>query len=144
MAKTLRCSFCGKTADAIDQLIAGGARAGTFICDECLEVAADIREDHLPELPDGLATIGVRELRSQVAAVVRRAAGGERIVVTVDGRPMAQLGPLTPAGAPQLADLAAAGLVEPPRAPAPAAPPEAEDLPVDVRLDRVIEDLRGR
>ena len=144
MAKTVRCSFCGKTNDAIDQLIAGGARTGTFICDECLDVAADIREDHLPELPDGLATIGVRELRRQVAAVVRRAAGGERIVITVDGRPMAQLGPLTPAGAPQLADLAAAGLVEPPRAPGPAAPPEAEDLPVDVRLDRVIEDLRGR
>ena len=38
--------------------------------------------------------IGIRELRNHVAAVVRRAAAGERIVVTVDGVAMAQLGPL--------------------------------------------------
>ena len=40
--------------------------------------------------------VGIRELRNQVAAVVRRAAAGERVVVTVDGRPVAQLGPLEP------------------------------------------------
>ncbi|MEZ5266147.1 MAG: type II toxin-antitoxin system prevent-host-death family antitoxin [Acidimicrobiales bacterium] len=140
----LRCSFCGKQADEVEQLIAGGARAGTFICDQCLEVADDIRAEHLAEPPAGLASIGIRELRSQVAALVRRAAAGERLIVTVDGRPMAQLGPIEPAGAPQLEDLAAAGLVEPPRAPTPGAAPEPEDLPVDVRLDRVIDDLRGR
>lgn len=108
--------------------------------------------DHLGPVPDheptgpreGLATIGVRELRNHVASVLRRAEAGERVVITVDGRPIAQLGPLTPTGAPQLADLAASGLIEPPRAAPPAAAPAPEDLPVDVRLDRVIEDLRGR
>ncbi len=139
----LVCSFCGNPATAVEQLIAGGHAPGTFSCDQCLDVAADSREDSSAELEPGLATIGVRELRSRVAALVRRAAAGERIVVTVDGRPMAQLGPLTAAGPPQLADLVAAGLIEPPRADI-TDPPEGEDLPADVRLDRVIDELRGR
>ena len=89
-------------------------------------------------------SIGIRELRNQVAAVVRRAAGGERLVVTVDGVAMAQLGPLaaTPAASASH-DLAAAGLVEPPRG-APSPPPEAANPPVDVRLDRVLDQVRGR
>ncbi len=91
-----------------------------------------------------VAIIGVRELRNQVAAVVRRAAAGERIIVSVDGRPMAQLGPLSAPGPPTLADLAAQGLAEPPRIARAAAVPDPEDLAVDVRLDRIIEELRGR
>ncbi len=62
------------------------------------------------------ATVGIRELRNQVAAVVRRAHDGERIIVTVDGVPTAQLGPISPAGQPTLADLIAAGLLMAPRA----------------------------
>lgn len=85
----------------------------------------------------------MRELRSNVAAVLRRAAAGERIVVTVDGRPMAQLGPIEPAGEPTLGDLVASGLVEPPRRPGPAADPEPLDPAVDIRLDDVLADLRG-
>lgn len=89
--------------------------------------------------------VGIRELRNQVAAVVRRAAAGERVVVTVDGRPVAQLGPLEPlGGAPTLDDLAAAGLIEPPRRPDRPGEPPPEDLPVDVRLDRLFDQLRGR
>jgi prevent-host-death family protein len=90
-------------------------------------------------------TIGVRELRSNVAAVLRRAAAGERIVVTVDGRPLAQLGPVEPTGEPTLDDLVATGLVEPPRRPDPVTP-EADpiDLAVDIRLDDVLSELRGR
>lgn len=92
-------------------------------------------------------SIGVRELRNQVAAVVRRAASGERITVTVDGVPTAQLGPLEPTGQPELADLVAAGLVDPPRRDHPA-PTDAEPVPielaVDVDVDRVLDELRGR
>src|SRR6478752_2629764 len=40
--------------------------------------------------------MGIRDLRAEAATVVRRAAAGERIVVTVAGRPMAQVGPLDP------------------------------------------------
>lgn len=97
-----------------------------------------------PSEPTGTPTsVGVRELRNQVAAVLRRAAAGERIVVTVDGRPTAQLGPLEPSGAITLEDLAATGLLEPPRGRAPTTP-HGEDVAVDVRLDRVMDELRGR
>ncbi|HEY8526743.1 MAG TPA: type II toxin-antitoxin system prevent-host-death family antitoxin [Acidimicrobiales bacterium] len=87
--------------------------------------------------------VGIRELRNNVAAVVRRAAAGERIVVTVDGVPAAQLGPLTAAGPPTLDDLVAAGLALPPgrRDRPPAAEPE--DVPVDARPDSVLDQLRG-
>lgn len=42
-----------------------------------------------------MATIPQRELRNNVSDVLRRAEAGERIVVTVDGRPVAELGPIT-------------------------------------------------
>jgi antitoxin (DNA-binding transcriptional repressor) of toxin-antitoxin stability system len=87
--------------------------------------------------------IGARELRANLAAAVRAAGGGERLVITLEGRPVAQLGPLEPAGAPSLTDLAAAGLVEPPRRPARPDPPAALDAAVDVRLDRVLAEVRG-
>lgn len=88
--------------------------------------------------------VGVRELRNQVASLLRRAAAGERIVITVDGDPTAQLGPLDPPpGAFTVDDLIAAGLAEAPaRTDRPPAPP-AEDVPVDVRPDNVLDELRG-
>lgn len=41
-----------------------------------------------------MAIIPQRELRNNVSEVLRRAEAGERIVVTVDGRPVAELGPV--------------------------------------------------
>jgi prevent-host-death family protein len=35
-----------------------------------------------------------RELRNNISEVLRRAEAGERLIVTVDGRPVAELGPL--------------------------------------------------
>jgi antitoxin (DNA-binding transcriptional repressor) of toxin-antitoxin stability system len=97
-------------------------------------------------MEDAAARVGIRELRNQVATVVRRAAAGERLVVTVDGVATAQLGPLTPPGEARLTldDLVAAGLVQPPNRPDRPTPPPAEDVPVDVRIDDVLDDLRGR
>jgi prevent-host-death family protein len=43
-----------------------------------------------------MATIPQKELRNDVGAVLRRAEAGERITVTVSGRPVAQLGPVEP------------------------------------------------
>lgn len=87
--------------------------------------------------------VGIRELRNQVAAVVRRAGGGDRIVITVDGEPVAQLGPLEARGAPTLDDLAAAGLVRlPHRADRPPTP-DPVAVPIDVRVDAMLAGLRG-
>ena len=66
--------------------------------------------------------IGARELRANLAAAVRQAGAGERVVITVDGRPVAQLGPLEPAGA---AVARGAGRVRAGRAAAPRRPPGA-------------------
>lgn len=90
-----------------------------------------------------METIGVRDLRNNVAAVLRRAAAGERITVTVDGVPTAQLGPIDPSPDVSLEGLVATGLVDPPRRPGPAAEPDPLDAPVDVRLDDVVASLRG-
>lgn len=91
-----------------------------------------------------MESIGVRELRNNVAAVLRRAGAGERIVITVDGTPVAQVGPLEPTARLTLDDLVATGLVDPPRRPGPATGPDPLDPPVDVRLDDVLASLRGR
>jgi prevent-host-death family protein len=87
--------------------------------------------------------VGIRELRNNVAAVVRRAAAGERIVVTVDGVATAQLGPLSPDGAVTLDDLVAAGLAQPPGRTDRPAVGAVEDVAVDIRTDDVLDDLRG-
>ncbi len=39
----VRCSFCNKTQDQVRKLIAGPA--GVYICDECIEICADIVEE---------------------------------------------------------------------------------------------------
>ncbi|HVF76699.1 MAG TPA: type II toxin-antitoxin system prevent-host-death family antitoxin [Solirubrobacteraceae bacterium] len=41
-----------------------------------------------------MPTIPQRELRNNISDVLRRAEGGERFTVTVNGRPVAELGPL--------------------------------------------------
>jgi prevent-host-death family protein len=52
-------------------------------------------------------TIPQRDLRNQAGAVLRRAEKGERFTITIDGRPVAELGPLPGAREPAtLADLA--------------------------------------
>jgi prevent-host-death family protein len=88
--------------------------------------------------------VGVRELRNNTAAAVRRAGAGERLVVTVDGRPTAQLGPLDPVGGEvTLADLAARGLVVAPRRTGPATAPENTALWTGTRVGRVVREVRG-
>ncbi|MCR5311117.1 MAG: ATP-dependent Clp protease ATP-binding subunit ClpX [Lachnospiraceae bacterium] len=42
-----RCSFCGKTQDMVQKLIAGPG--DVFICDECVEICADIIEEELED-----------------------------------------------------------------------------------------------
>ncbi|HVA07967.1 MAG TPA: type II toxin-antitoxin system prevent-host-death family antitoxin [Acidimicrobiales bacterium] len=42
----------------------------------------------------GSPTVSVRELRNTVSAVLRRVESGERVTVTVDRRPVAELVPL--------------------------------------------------
>ena len=47
MAKIKRCSFCGKTQDMVQTLIAGPN--DVFICDECVEICSEIIEEELED-----------------------------------------------------------------------------------------------
>ena len=89
--------------------------------------------------------IGIRRLRAEVAALVRRAGGGERLVITVGGRPVAQLGPLEP-GRDDLTldDLAAKGLLQPARRDDRPGPSMTLPLWAGTRIDQLVREVRGR
>jgi antitoxin (DNA-binding transcriptional repressor) of toxin-antitoxin stability system len=88
--------------------------------------------------------IGIRELRADLAAAVRRAGSGQRVVVSVDGRAVAQLGPIEPEqGQTVLEDLIAAGALVPPRRVDPVRPAPPVQIWSGVRLDRALKELRG-
>ena len=40
----LKCSFCGKTQEQVRKLVAG---PGVYICDECIDLCAEIVEEEL-------------------------------------------------------------------------------------------------
>ncbi len=87
-------------------------------------------------------TLGIRELRTDLAAAVQRARAGERTVVTSHGRPVAQLGPLDEA-APDLDRLVTAGAIIPPRRTSDFRPPAPVPVWSGVRIDRALRELRG-
>ena len=45
-SSSVKCSFCGKTQNAVEKLIAG---PGVFICDECIKACNSILEDEMYE-----------------------------------------------------------------------------------------------
>jgi prevent-host-death family protein len=89
--------------------------------------------------------MNVRMLRTQLAQALRRAEAGERIIVTVGGRPVAQLGPVEAdtGQSPTIEDLVARGLVVPARRDD--RPPPALTVPLwaGTRIDRLLREIRG-
>lgn len=94
---------------------------------------------------DAPPKLGIRELRGRLTSLVRRAGAGERIVITIAGRPVAQLGPVEPADARvTIDDLVARGLVEPARrGDRPVEPEVRIDAWTGGRLDRALREVRG-
>ena len=93
----------------------------------------------------GVTHLGTRELRANLASYVRAAQSGHRIVVTVDGLPVAELGPVG-GGAQRgsLDALVATGLLEAPRRTDRPAGPPATPLPAGLTSERALMELRGR
>ena len=87
-------------------------------------------------------SVGIRGLRAELAEAVRCAEAGDRTVITVGGRPVAQLGPLD-ADAPDLERLIGSGAVIPPRRTSEWRPPEPVPVWAGVRLDQILRELRG-
>ena len=48
--KKIKCSFCGKSQDAVRRMIAGPE--GIYICDECVEICSDIIEEEEYDDPE--------------------------------------------------------------------------------------------
>ena len=81
-------------------------------------------------------------LRASLAEAVRRAANGQRTIVSSNGRPVAQLGPLDEQ-APALEQLIAAGALIAPRRTGEWRTPDAVPVWSGVRIDRALRELRG-
>ncbi len=89
--------------------------------------------------------VGIRELRNNSAAFIRRAGAGQRIIVTVDGTPTAQLGPLEADGEDlSIDDLVARGLIVPARRDDRPDPEISLPLWAGTRLDQLVREVRGR
>ncbi|MSO32103.1 MAG: hypothetical protein EXQ64_04755 [Ilumatobacteraceae bacterium] len=90
-----------------------------------------------------MSEIGIRQLRQSLAAAVRRAKTGERVVITIDGEAVAQIGPVESLShGITLTELIARGLVIAPRR-------RIEHIAIDpvvlyagVRIDRALQEIR--
>ena len=85
--------------------------------------------------------MNVRSLRAQLAQSLRRAEAGERIVITVGGRPVAQLGPVE-SSRPTIEDLVARGLLHPARRDDRPEPTLQVPLWAGARIDRIFREIR--
>ena len=63
--KQFRCSFCNKTQDQVRKLVAGPK--GVYICDECIEVCAEIMEDEFEEYNDDTQEINLMKPKEMKA-----------------------------------------------------------------------------
>jgi len=89
--------------------------------------------------------IALRELRNQASRVVRRARAGERLIITVDGVPAAEIGPVTaPGRSASLEELIAIGAVSAPRERTASRSPRPLSAPSGRSSSDVLAELRER
>ena len=94
--------------------------------------------------PAAMANIGMREFRSALATYMRRAQMGERVVVTVDGAPVAQLSAVgSDFAGVTMNDLVARGAVTAPRRRGDWVPGEPLILYSGARIDRALSQVRA-
>jgi prevent-host-death family protein len=89
--------------------------------------------------------VGIRELRNETSQVVRRARAGERIIVTVDGVPAAEIGPIgAVTEARTIDDLIATGRLLPRQSTTPPRPAQPVPAPAGQSTTEILDDLRAR
>ncbi|HXX60291.1 MAG TPA: type II toxin-antitoxin system prevent-host-death family antitoxin [Candidatus Sulfotelmatobacter sp.] len=88
--------------------------------------------------------IAIRELRNQVSRVVRRARAGERLIITVDGVPAAEIGPVGTTESASLEELVASGAVVASRLRTPPPAPRPVPAPSGRASEDVLAQLRER
>ena len=58
--KNIKCSFCGKTQESVERIVAG---PGVYICNECIQVCSNIIEnDYYEEDEDSYTTVEEDEI----------------------------------------------------------------------------------
>jgi len=67
--KSVKCSFCGKSQDAVERIIAG---PGVFICDECIKVCTNILEDEDYEETEFSYTLNDKEEKLPSPAEIKK------------------------------------------------------------------------
>jgi prevent-host-death family protein len=88
--------------------------------------------------------IGIRDLRANASSIVRRAEAGQTTIITLAGKPVAQIGPLISNGPERTIDeLVAQGLLVAPRRAATVVDPQAITVWGNLRLDRLLREVRG-
>lgn len=88
--------------------------------------------------------IALRELRNQASRVVRRARAGERLIITVDGVPAAEIGPVSAEHASSLDQLISTGSVVGARIRTGSAPARPVPAPSGRSSSSVLRELRDR
>ncbi len=89
--------------------------------------------------------VGTRDLRANLAHHLRSAEAGHTILVTIDGKLVAQLGPVEQVDEnPSVDALIASGLVEAPTNSNRQRPNVIFDLPAGLSSDRALREIRGR
>lgn len=86
---------------------------------------------------------GIRELRADLAAHVRRASAGARIPISSGGRLVAELGPPHRSGESTLDALVGRGLLIPPRRTDQRTAAGRVSVYANVRFDRLMREIRG-
>jgi len=92
---------------------------------------------------DGVNKVAMSVLRKELAGFLRRAKNGERMIITVDGKPIAQIGPLEPNGSLDMDQLVASGLVNEPTSVSSTNKPAQMAFPIDVSIETILLEMRG-
>ena len=89
--------------------------------------------------------VGIRQLREQAATFVKRAQSGDHVVITVNGEPVAELGPVGGVApvALTLADLVARNVVVAPRRRDDYRTPTPITVHSGARIDQLLREVRG-
>ena len=89
--------------------------------------------------------VGIRALREQAATFVKRAQSGDAVVITVNGEPVAELGPIgnTIESPTTIADLVARGVVIAPRRVNGYRQSDPISVHSGARIDQILREVRG-
>jgi prevent-host-death family protein len=89
--------------------------------------------------------VGIRALREQAATFVKRARSGDTVVITVNGEPVAELGPVGRAGdsTTTIADLVSRGAILAPRRTSGYRHADPISVHSGARIDQILREVRG-